>query len=41
MALKLADIYQEIARMHRDGVPGVVATVVRAEGSTQIGRAHV
>ncbi|MCD4691253.1 XdhC family protein [bacterium] len=34
MALKLADIYQEIARMHRDGVPGVVATVVRAEGST-------
>ncbi len=34
VALKLADIYQEIARMHRDGVPGVVATVVRAEGST-------
>lgn len=37
MALKLADIYQEIARMHRDGVPGVVATVVRAEGSTPRG----
>jgi xanthine dehydrogenase accessory factor len=34
VALKLADIYEEIARMHRDGVPGVVATVIRAEGST-------
>ena len=34
MALRLADIYEELARMHRDGVSGVLATVVRADGST-------
>jgi xanthine dehydrogenase accessory factor len=34
MALRLADIYEEIARMHRDGAAGVVATVVSVDGST-------
>ena len=34
MALRLADLFTEIARMHREGVPGVVATVVAAGGST-------
>jgi xanthine dehydrogenase accessory factor len=34
MALRLADIYEELARMHREGISGVVATVVRADGST-------
>lgn len=34
MALRLADIYEEIARMHRDGAAGVVATVVSVGGST-------
>lgn len=37
MSLKLADIYAEVARMHRDGVAGVVATVVAAGGSTPRG----
>ncbi|MFH1502045.1 MAG: XdhC/CoxI family protein [Candidatus Eisenbacteria bacterium] len=34
MALRLKDLYAEIARMHREGVPGVVATVVAVQGST-------
>ncbi len=34
MALRLADIYEELARMHREGISGVLATVVRADGST-------
>jgi xanthine dehydrogenase accessory factor len=34
MALRLADLFAEIARMHREGAPGVVATVVIAQGST-------
>jgi xanthine dehydrogenase accessory factor len=37
MALRLRDLYDEIARMHRDGVPGTVATVVAAGGSTPRG----
>ncbi len=37
MALRLADIYEELARMHREGVSGVVATVVRTDGSTPRG----
>lgn len=37
MALKLKDIFTEIARMHQDGVPGVVATVVSVDGSTPRG----
>ena len=37
MSLKLADIYEEVARMHRDGVAGVVATVVAVGGSTPRG----
>jgi len=37
VSLKLADIYEEIARMHREGAVGVVATVVRAGGSTPRG----
>jgi xanthine dehydrogenase accessory factor len=32
--VKLVDLYAEIARMHRDGVTGVVATVVAVGGST-------
>ncbi len=32
--MKLVDLYAEIARMHRDGVTGVVATVVAVGGST-------
>jgi xanthine dehydrogenase accessory factor len=35
--LKLQDIYEEVARMHRDGVAGVVATVVAVGGSTPRG----
>ncbi len=34
MALGLKDLFTEIARMHREGVPGVVATVVAVGGST-------
>jgi xanthine dehydrogenase accessory factor len=34
VALKPADIYEEIARMYRAGAGGVVATVVSAGGST-------
>jgi xanthine dehydrogenase accessory factor len=34
VSLKLADIYNEIARMHSSGVAGVVATVVSVGGST-------
>lgn len=37
MALRLADIYDEIARMYRAGSAGVVATVVSAGGSTPRG----
>ncbi len=37
MSLKPADIYDEVARMHREGVAGVVATVVAAGGSTPRG----
>ena len=37
MALRLADLFAEVARMHREGVPGVVATVVAASGSTPRG----
>lgn len=37
MALRLADLFTEIARMHRDGIPGVVATVIAASGSTPRG----
>jgi xanthine dehydrogenase accessory factor len=37
VALRLADIYEEIARMYRDGAAGVVATVVSAGGSTPRG----
>lgn len=37
MSLKMADIYEEVARMHRDGVAGVVATVVAVGGSTPRG----
>jgi xanthine dehydrogenase accessory factor len=37
VSLKLADIYDEVARMHRQGVPGVVATVVAVGGSTPRG----
>ncbi len=37
MSLKLADLYDEIARMHREAVGGVVATVVSAGGSTPRG----
>jgi xanthine dehydrogenase accessory factor len=37
LALRLADIYDEIARMHRAGAAGVVATVVEAGGSTPRG----
>ena len=37
VSLKLADIYEEVARMHRDGVAGVVATVVAVGGSTPRG----
>ena len=37
MSLKLADIYEDVARMHRDGSAGVVATVVSAGGSTPRG----
>jgi xanthine dehydrogenase accessory factor len=35
--VKLVELYAEIARMHRDGVNGVVATVVTADGSTPRG----
>jgi len=34
VALRLSDIYEEIARMHRDGRAGVIATVVAVGGST-------
>ena len=34
MALRLVDLFTEIARMHREGIAGVVATVVAARGST-------
>lgn len=37
MALRLKDLFAEIARMHREGVPGVVATVVSVGGSTPRG----
>ncbi len=37
MALRLRDLFDEIARMHREGVPGVVATVVAVGGSTPRG----
>jgi xanthine dehydrogenase accessory factor len=37
VSLKPSDIYEEIARMHRDGVAGVVATVVAVGGSTPRG----
>jgi xanthine dehydrogenase accessory factor len=37
VSLKPADIYKEIARMHSDGVAGVVATVVAVGGSTPRG----
>jgi xanthine dehydrogenase accessory factor len=37
VSLKLKDIYEEVARMHRDGVAGVVATVVAVGGSTPRG----
>ncbi len=37
MALKPADIYDEVARLHREGVAGVVATVVAVGGSTPRG----
>jgi xanthine dehydrogenase accessory factor len=37
VALKLADIYDEVARLHREGVAGVVATVVSVGGSTPRG----
>lgn len=37
MSLKLADIYDEVARMHREGVAGVVATVIAVGGSTPRG----
>jgi xanthine dehydrogenase accessory factor len=37
VALRLADIYEEIARMYRAGAGGVVATVVSAGGSTPRG----
>jgi xanthine dehydrogenase accessory factor len=37
VALRLADIYEEIARMYRSGSGGVVATVVSAGGSTPRG----
>lgn len=37
LAVKLADIYAEVARMYRDGVAGVVATVVAVGGSTPRG----
>lgn len=37
MALRLKDLFEEIARMHREGVPGVVATVVAVGGSTPRG----
>ncbi|MCK4410595.1 MAG: hypothetical protein KAW67_10930, partial [Candidatus Eisenbacteria sp.] len=33
----MADIYEEVARMHREGVAGVVATVVAVGGSTPRG----
>jgi xanthine dehydrogenase accessory factor len=36
-ALKPGDIYEEAARMHREGVAGVLATVVAAGGSTPRG----
>ena len=35
--MRLADLYAEIARMHREGVAGAVATVVAASGSTPRG----
>jgi xanthine dehydrogenase accessory factor len=37
VALRLSDIYEEIARMHRDGRAGAVATVVAVGGSTPRG----
>jgi xanthine dehydrogenase accessory factor len=37
LALRLADIYEEIARMHRAGTAGVIATVVSVGGSTPRG----
>jgi len=37
MALRLRDLFEEIARMHRSGVPGTVATVVSSGGSTPRG----
>jgi len=37
VSLRLADIYEEVARMHREGVAGVVATVVAVGGSTPRG----
>jgi len=37
VSLKMADIYDEVARMHRDGTAGAVATVVAVGGSTPRG----
>lgn len=37
VSLRLADIYDEVARMHREGAAGVVATVVAVGGSTPRG----
>ena len=37
VSLRLADIYEEVARMHREGAAGVVATVVAVGGSTPRG----
>jgi len=37
MALRLRDLFDEIARMHREGVPGTVATVISVGGSTPRG----
>jgi len=37
VALRLADIFAEVADMHGNGVPGVVATVVAVGGSTPRG----
>lgn len=37
LSLRPADIYGEIARMHREGIAGVVATVTDAGGSTPRG----
>jgi len=37
MALRLRDLFDEIARMHREGIPGTVATVISVGGSTPRG----